>query len=161
MESEILEGYERLEDIRTLFREYAASLNVDLCFQGFEDELQKLPGRYEKPGGRLYLAKVEGEIAGCIALRGLEDGRCEMKRLYVRPRYRALGLGRALAERVIRDARAIGYREMVLDTLTQMAGAQALYEKLGFSDIPPYYPNPLPGARYMGLTLQVHPLVLH
>ena len=150
---EIFEGYGRLGDVRALFREYASSLDVDLRFQGFEEELRGLPGRYERPSGRLYLARVDGEAAGCVALRGLEGGRCEMKRLYVRPRFRSLGLGRALAEKLIGDARAMGCREMVLDTLRQMGGAQALYERLGFSDIPPYYPNPLPGARYMGLKL--------
>jgi ribosomal protein S18 acetylase RimI-like enzyme len=153
MEIEILEGYERLEDIRALFREYAASLGVDLCFQRFEEELNGLPGRYAKPGGRLYLALAGGSPAGCIALRHLDGERCEMKRLYVRPAFRALGLGRALAGRVIEDARALGHREMLLDTLKEMGGAQALYEKLGFADIPPYYENPLPGARYMRLAL--------
>jgi ribosomal protein S18 acetylase RimI-like enzyme len=150
---EILEGYKRLEDIRALFREYAASLGVDLCFQRFEEELSGLPGRYAKPGGRLYLALAGGSPAGCVALRRLDGGRCEMKRLYVRPAFRALGLGRALAGRVIEDARALGHREMLLDTLKEMDGAQALYEKLGFADIPPYYENPLPGARYMRLAL--------
>ena len=153
METEILEGYERLPDVRALFREYAASLSVDLCFQRFEEELSGLPGRYAKPGGRLYLALAGGAPAGCIAMRSLDEGRCEMKRLYVRPDFRALGLGRALAARAIEDARAVGYREMLLDTLSEMGGAQALYEKLGFSDIPPYYQNPVPGARYMRLAL--------
>ena len=153
MEVEILEGYGRLDDMKALFREYAASLSVDLCFQRFEEELSGLPGRYAKPGGRLYLALAGGMPAGCIAMRGLDGLRCEMKRLYVRPAFRALGLGRALAQRVIEDARAAGYREMMLDTLSEMGGAQALYEKLGFRDIPPYYENPVPGARYMRLAL--------
>jgi putative acetyltransferase len=153
MAIEILDGYSRLCDVRALFREYASSLGVDLCFQHFEEELTNLPGHYARPDGRMYLACVDGSSAGCIALRRLDEGRCEMKRLYVRPLYRTLGLGKALAERVIADARMLGFREMLLDTLTQMAGAQALYEKLGFCDIPPYYANPLPGARYMGLKL--------
>ncbi len=153
MEIEILEGYGRLDDVKALFREYAASLSVDLCFQRFEEELDGLPGRYARPGGRLYLALAGGSPAGCIALRGLDGARCEMKRLYVRPAFRALGLGRALAARVIGDATAMGCREMLLDTLSEMGGAQALYEKLGFTDIPPYYENPVPGARYMRLTL--------
>jgi len=153
MEFEILEGYDRLGDVKALFREYAASLRVDLCFQHFEEELSGLPGRYARPDGRLYLALAGGSPAGCVALRRLDELRSEMKRLYVRPAFRALGLGRALAERVIGDARALGYREMLLDTLAEMGGAQALYEKLGFTDIPPYYDNPLPGARYMRLAL--------
>jgi ribosomal protein S18 acetylase RimI-like enzyme len=139
--------------LKALFREYAASLSVDLCFQHFGEELDGLPGRYAKPGGRLYLALAGGSPAGCIALRRLDGARCEMKRLYVRPAFRALGLGRALAGRAIEDARAMGYREMLLDTLSEMGGAQALYEKLGFTDIPPYYANPVPGARYMRLEL--------
>ncbi len=153
MEMKILEGYGRPDDIRTLFREYASPLSVDLCFQHFEEELKNLPGRYARPEGRLYLMLVDGEIAGCIALRKLDDARCEMKRLYVRPAFRALGLGRTLAERVIQDAQTLGYRQMLLDTLFTMSDAQALYERLGFSDVPPYYDNPVPGARYMGLTL--------
>lgn len=153
MEIEILEGYGRLDDVKALFREYAASLSVDLCFQHFEEELDGLPGRYAGPGGRLYLALAGGSHAGCIALRRLDGERCEMKRLYVRPAFRALGLGRALAERVIADAQTLGFRQMLLDTLFAMSGAQALYERLGFSDVPAYYDNPVPGARYMGLAL--------
>jgi len=153
METEILEGCGRLDDIRSLFREYASSLGVDLCFQHFEEELKNLPGRYARPEGRLYIMLVDGEIAGCIALRKLDDARCEMKRLYVRPAFRALGLGRTLAGRVIADAKTLGYRQMLLDTLSTMSGAQALYERLGFSDVLPYYDNPVPGARYMGLAL--------
>ena len=153
MEIEILEGYGRLDDVKMLFREYAASLSVDLCFQRFEEELSGLPGRYAKPDGRLYMALAGGSPAGCIALRRLDGARCEMKRLYVRPAFRALGLGRELAGRVIEDAKSMGCREMLLDTLSEMGGAQALYEKLGFTDIPPYYENPVPGARYMRLIL--------
>jgi len=153
MRTEIVEGYDRLDDVRALFREYARSMDVDLCFQRFEEELQNLPGRYARPDGRLFLALADGKPAGCGAFRRLDEGRCEMKRLYVRPAFRSLGLGRALAERLIGDARAAGYREMVLDTLARMGGAQALYGRLGFSDIPPYYDNPLPGARYMRLAL--------
>lgn len=153
MEIGILEGYDRLDDVKALFREYAASLNVDLCFQRFDEELDGLPGRYARPDGRLYLALAGGSPAGCVALRRLDEGRCEMKRLYVRPVFRTLGLGRALVWRLIGDARALGYREMLLDTLPEMGGAQTLYQKLGFSDIPPYYANPLPGARYMRLAL--------
>ncbi len=153
MHVEIVEGYDRLNDIRTLFREYERSLDVNLCFQRFEEELQGLPGRYARPEGRLFLALSGGFSAGCAACRKLDENRCEMKRLYVRPQFRGLGLGLALAERLIREARAANCRAMVLDTLSTMSGAQALYQRLGFTDIPPYYENPLPGARYMGLNL--------
>lgn len=153
MQVEIVEGNDRLDDVRALFREYERSLDVNLCFQRFEEELQGLPGRYARPDGRLYLALAGGQPAGCAAFRRLNEGRCEMKRLYVRPQFRALGLGRALAERLVRDAIASNFRVMVLDTLSTMSGAQALYERLGFTDIPPYYENPLLGARYMGLKL--------
>ena len=153
MQVEIVEGYDRLDDVRALFREYERSLDVNLCFQRFEEELQGLPGRYAQPDGRLYLAVAGGRPAGCAAFRRLDENRCEMKRLYVRPQFRGLGLGLALAERLIREARAANCRAMVLDTLSTMSGAQALYERLGFQDIPPYYGNPLPGARYMGLKL--------
>jgi GNAT superfamily N-acetyltransferase len=143
-----------MDDVRTLFREYEAWLEHDLCFQGFEQELLGLPGRYAPPAGRLYLAEVSGLLAGCIALRACSPGVCEMKRLFVRDSARGLGLGRALAQRVIDDARAIGYRAMRLDTLPdRMAPANALYEALGFRDIPAYYDNPLPGVRYMELPL--------
>ena len=153
MTVEILEAYSHLAEVRTLFRAYASSLDIDLCFQRFEEELSALPGRYAPPDGRLYLALVDDQPAGCIGLRRLDGETCEMKRLYVRGDARGLGLGRALAERVISDARALGYREMRLDTLPSMRSAQALYRRLGFSEIPPYCENPVPGVRYLGLTL--------
>ena len=153
MAVEILEANDRLDELRALFLEYQEGLSVDLCFQGFQDELRTLPGRYARPAGRLYLALADGECAGCAALRAIDLARCEMKRMYVRPAYRGLKLGRALAERVVADARAIGYREMLLDTLASMVSAQALYEHLGFRDVPPYCYNPLDGARYMALKL--------
>ena len=147
-----------MDDVRTLFREYEAWLDHDLCFQGFAQELASLPGKYAPPSGRLYLAETRGALAGCIALREFAPGVCEMKRLFVRESARGLGLGRALARRVIDDARAIGYRAMRLDTLPdRMASANALYEALGFRDIPAYYANPLPGVRYMELDLTAAP----
>jgi putative acetyltransferase len=138
---------------RTLFREYQAALGVDLGFQDFENELATLPGQYAAPDGRLLLARADGAIAGCVALRPLGDGACEMKRLFVRPEYRAYGVGRMLAERVMAEARAIGYRRMCLDTLPSMERAQQLYEVLGFREIEPYRANPVAGTKYLGLDL--------
>jgi len=144
-----------LDGTRKLFREYEAWLGYDLCFQGFEAELAALPGRYAPPAGRLLLAEVAGALVGCVALREFGPGIAEMKRLYVRDAARGTGAGRALADRVVADARAIGYSAMRLDTLRlpKMAAANRLYERMGFRDIPPYYPNPLPEARYMELAL--------
>jgi GNAT superfamily N-acetyltransferase len=134
--------------VRDLFREYATWLDVDLCFQGFEAELAALPGKYAPPGGSLLLAFIDGEPAGCIALRPMESGACEMKRLYVRPAFRGRGLGRALVERLLDDARSIGYRLMRLDTLDKLTEAMALYDSMGFRRVEPYYDNPLPGVVY-------------
>jgi len=146
-----------LDDVRTLFREYVALISVDLGFQSFEDELRSLPGRYAPPSGRLYLARIGDDPAGCVALREIGPGVAEMKRLFVRSSARGHGLGRTLAVRVIEDARALGHRVMRLDTLRmeQMEAANRLYDALGFRDIPAYYDNPLPGARYMELSLAV------
>ena len=147
------ESAAELEATRTIFREYAQSLAVDLCFQNFDAELASLPGEYAAPGGRLLLAWVEGELAGCGALRACVDAdyanACEMKRLYVRPRFRGLGLGRALAEALLEQARGAGYSAILLDTLDDMESARELYESLGFEEIPPYYFNPIPGAHYL------------
>ena len=138
-----------------LLREYADSLGFDLGFQGFDDELAGLPGRYAEPGGRMLLASHLGVVVGCVGMRSLEPGICEMKRLYVRPAARGLGAGRALAEAVIGTARGEGYERMRLDTIgVQMAAAVALYLQLGFVDIPPYTDNPIPGARYLELRLE-------
>jgi GNAT superfamily N-acetyltransferase len=138
-----------LDVARMLFREYAASLGFDLDFQGFEDELRALPGEYGEPRGVILLAEREHQIAGCVALRPLEDdGVCEMKRMYVRPAHRAAGVGRALALAILEEARTRGYRKMRLDTVASMTPAITLYTGLGFRTIEPYRFNPLPGALY-------------
>jgi putative acetyltransferase len=138
---------------RELFREYARSLHVDLCFQNFDDELAALPGEYSAPSGQLLLALVDGEPAACAAMRGLNDvdyaNACEMKRLYVRPAFRRLGLGRLLAQSLLDEARHAGYSAMLLDTLDDMEAARGLYAALGFEEIPPYYFNPVAGAHYL------------
>jgi ribosomal protein S18 acetylase RimI-like enzyme len=148
------ETAEQIEDVRVIFREYEAWLGLDLCFQGFEDELLKLPGRYTRPDGRLFLASVDEKLAGCIALRKLEDDICEMKRLYLRDEFRGVGLGNTMIERLIEKARAIGYSKMLLDTYPQKMGkAVKLYESHGFTVIPPYYDNPHEGVLFMQLNL--------
>jgi len=138
---------------RELFREYADWLKVDLCFQDFERELAELPGDYAPPDGRLLLAWHHERPVGCIALRRIDATTGEVKRLYVRPEARGRRTGRQLVEQVIAAARAIGYRRLVLDTLPQMVEAQSLYRSFGFSEIPAYYANPLPGAVYLALDL--------
>ena len=139
--------------VRTLFVEYQESLGVDLCFQGFDREVAELPGDYTPPAGRLLVAHDEGMAIACVALRRLDAKTCEMKRLYVQQSHRGLGLGRALAEAVISEARLIGYQRMRLDTLPSMSEAAVLYERLGFRDIEPYTENPVPGARFLQLVL--------
>ena len=139
--------------VRELFREYADGTGLDLCFQGFDEELESLPGRYAPPEGRLLLAESGAQDAGCVALRKLDDGICEMKRLYVRLPFRGRGVGQALAFASVEAARDIGYKSMKLDTLATMTSAIALYRSMGFREIPPYYPNPLAGVLYFELPL--------
>jgi putative acetyltransferase len=140
-----------------IFREYAVSLDFDLCFQDFESEIANLPGDYAPPRGALLIAKVDGAIAGCCALRPLDSSdyvnAAEMKRLYVRPAFRGLGLGRQLADAILDAARMSGYGSVLLDTLDDMDIARAMYEELGFKEIPPYYHNPLAGAHYLKVYL--------
>ena len=142
---------------RQIFQEYALQLGVDLCFQNFDAELESLPGDYAEPHGALLLALVDGELAGCCALRPLASSdypnACEMKRLYVKGSHRRLGLGRQLAEAILDAARIAGYHHMLLDTLTEMESARALYQDLNFEEIPPYYHNPIAGAHYLKVDL--------
>ena len=141
-----------IQRARELFEEYAAWLGLNLCFQNFDKELAELPGEYVPPAGRLLLAVEDNQIAGCVALRGIGEGSCEMKRLYVRPNFRGRGLGRDLAESILSAAREIGYERMRLDTLPgKMDLALAMYRSLGFREIDPYYPNPVGGVMFMEL----------
>jgi GNAT superfamily N-acetyltransferase len=143
--------------VRTLFREYAESLGIDLSFQDFESELASLPGKYAPPRGRLLMARREAQALGCVALRPLSVETCEMKRLYVRPAARGEQLGRRLAERLCEEARAAGYRRICLDTLPGMAAAIRLYTSMGFEPIEPYVFNPIPGALFLGRDLSDTP----
>jgi carbonic anhydrase len=146
-------GAADVDAARTLFREYAAWLQEDLCFQGFTAELATLPGKYAPPDGRLFLACRDAVPVGCVALRRFDDSTGEVKRLYVRPDHRGHGLGHALAATVVAAARAIGYRRLVLDTLERMTAARSLYAAAGFQEIPSYYDTPLAGTRFMALPL--------
>jgi GNAT superfamily N-acetyltransferase len=148
------ESPSQIAHARELFLEYAQSLGFSLCFQNFDKELADLPGDYTPPDGRLLLAEYEGQLAACVALHKLDADICEMKRLYLRPQFRGKGLGRILADRIISDAREIGYKRMRLDTVGPvMKDAVAMYRKLGFKEIPAYRPNPNPGTLYMELEL--------
>ena len=149
----------RIAATRAIFKEYAQSLDIDLCFQNFEAELAELPGVYAPPSGQLLLALVDGELAGCGALRGLAEcdhaNACEMKRLFVRPAFRRFGLGRTLAQQLLDDARDNGYSSMLLDTLDEMEAARELYASLGFEEVAPYYFNPIAGAHYLKADLLI------
>jgi putative acetyltransferase len=148
------ESSAHIAQARELFLEYAQSLGFSLCFQSFDKELADLPGKYAPPDGRLLIAEFSSQLAGCVALRQLDASICEMKRLYVRPQFRGQGLGRALAQRVIAEARALGYTHMRLDTVAPvMQDAVAMYRRLGFREIAPYCENPIAGALYMELQL--------
>lgn len=148
---------ELLDAAREIFREYAASLQIDLCFQNFEGELAGLPGEYAAPGGTLLLAYADGALAGCGAMRPLTDvdyaNACEMKRLFVRRAFRRFGLGRILAQALMDHAAGAGYSAMLLDTLDEMESARELYATLGFVEVAPYYYNPIPGAHYLKVQL--------
>lgn len=144
----------QIEDARTIFREYEAWIDLDVCFQGFEAELAALPGKYAMPEGRLFLAYVDDRLAGCVAMRKLEDGICEMKRLFVRDDFRGMKIGISLIERIFSNAREIGYSKMRLDTFPpKMGKAVSLYASHGFVEIPPYYENPHSDVLFMELTL--------
>jgi GNAT superfamily N-acetyltransferase len=148
------ESAAEIAQVRELFLEYAQSLGFSLCFQNFDRELAELPGDYSPPHGRLLLAKVEDELAGCVALHKLQLEICEMKRLYLRTKFRGKGLGRVLANAIMAEARSIGYKMMRLDTVEPvMQDAVELYRKLGFYEIAPYRVNPMPGTLYMELQL--------
>ena len=148
---------EQLAATRLIFEEYAEELGIDLGFQNFQAELAALPGDYAAPAGTLLLAVADGAVAGCCAMRPLDSvaysNACEMKRLYVRKSFRHLGLGRQLAETVMDAGRMAGYRHMLLDTLSDMESARALYRDLGFEEVPPYYHNPMAGAHYLKANL--------
>jgi GNAT superfamily N-acetyltransferase len=145
---------EKIEKVREMIRRYARSLDFDLSFQGFDEEMAGLPGDYAPPSGRLLLAAEGDETAGCVALRKIGEGLCEMKRLFVNPRCRGKGVGRLLGEAIIREARGLGYKRMRLDTVPAMKPAIGLYRSLGFEEISPYCYNPIPGAKFFELRLE-------
>ena len=143
-----------IAEVQRLFREYAVWISLDLSFQDFDRELAQLPGDYVLPAGVLFVARVDGEVAGCVAAHQWREGVCEMKRLFVRDGFRGSGCGRALVESIIAWARKAGYQRILLDTLPAMDQAQRLYLRLGFQEVAPYRPNPVPGARFLELVLE-------
>lgn len=157
LELRLAETPQDLQAVRALFLDYQASLLVDLCFQGFAQEVERLPGEYATPGGALLLALVDGSAAGCCAMRPLHNSdhlnACEMKRLFVRPAFRGFGLGRQLVDRILMQAQMSGYATMLLDTLSDMEAARALYQEAGFVEVAPYYHNPIAGAHYLKVEL--------
>ncbi|MDI9480930.1 MAG: GNAT family N-acetyltransferase [Syntrophomonadaceae bacterium] len=157
MEFQWVSGENLLADVKELFTEYEQSLDIDLDFQDFAAELQALPGKYALPEGALLLAFLDGQAAGCIALRKVSEDIAEMKRLYVRKPYRGYGLGRQLAQMIIDKAKSLGYSSIRLDTVPSMQAAQHLYSSLGFYDIEPYVYNPIDGARFMELRIKDQP----
>ncbi|MBX3608269.1 MAG: GNAT family N-acetyltransferase [Hydrogenophaga sp.] len=157
IELRLVESAQDIEAVRALFLDYQASLDIDLCFQDFEHEVAHLPGDYAPPAGALLLALVDGASAGCCGLRALHNSdhlnACEMKRLFVRPAFRGFGLGRQLVDRILTLAQIAGYTTMLLDTLSDMEAARALYQEAGFVEVAPYYHNPIPGAHYLKVEL--------
>src|SRR5574343_111702 len=148
------DDHAEIEHVRQFFRNYAAWLGVDLCFQNFAEEMASLPGAYTAPAGRLFFAEVDGKPAGCIGIRPSTESICEMKRLYVEPEMRGLGVGRELALAAIKTAKTLGYRKVMLDTLPAMRIAVKLYRELGFTEAPAYYPSPLEGTMFLALDLE-------
>src|SRR5574343_2116136 len=148
------DDHAEIEHVRQFFRNYAAWLGVDLCFQNFAEEMASLPGAYTAPAGRLFFAEVDGKPAGCIGIRPSTESICEMKRLYVEPEMRGLGVGRELALAAIKAAKTLGYRRVMLDTLPAMRIAVKLYRELGFTEAPAYYPAPLEGTMFLALDLE-------
>ena len=153
MEIDIKAAYNDLENIKLLFNEYTTMLGVNLTFQGYDEEIKNLPGKYALPYGRLYIAYYDNKAAGCIALRKFENDGCEMKRLFVRPVYRHLKIGKKLVDKIIEDARELKYKYMVLDTLSNLHEAVSLYRKSGFQEVEAYYENHLDNVLYFKLEL--------
>lgn len=153
MSIQIQPAYNRLDLIRELFTEYTDMLGIDLTFQGFDEEIHTLPGKYALPKGRLYIAVCDDDLAGCIALRPLDEKCCEMKRLFVRPQFRGLKIGKLLIDTIIAEAKNMQYEYMVLDSLSSLERAVSIYKSMGFCETEPYYNNPIPGAVYLRLDL--------
>lgn len=150
----IIPAKDELNELRQLFREYSNSLDIDLCFQDFEQELNDLPGKYSEPDGRLYIALLNDQVAGCVALRRNNHESAELKRLFIRNGFRGLGISKRLIQKVIQESLDIGYHSILLDTLDTMMPAISLYKSFGFEEIKAYYPNPIEGAIYLKLDLK-------